>query len=111
MSKLLEIFQNYSKSYNDILECFEIKGCYDDGPIYDCISERWINLDGGNSINYLSSSGEEYGYEYTEQCGKSVEGYVLFYVEDNGDKFFVLYSEIMEYKDIDEYEKQIDIEI
>lgn len=109
MSKLLETFQNYSKSYNDILELYEIKGHYDDGPIYDCISERWIKLH--DTINYLDSSGEEYGYDEAKKCGESVDGYVLFYVEDNGANFFVLFSEVMECKSDDEYENQIGVEI
>ena len=75
--------------------------------IIDGLDKRFHVDDDG--ILWLDSSGVEYGYDSASKVG-SVDGISMFYIRDNGESFYELFSDSLELT-YDEYELEIDVEI
>lgn len=107
---IAEKFKNYISIYSEIMSMFDVKGHWE--QIEDHTEVRW-HLSGGDTeswINYLDENGTEYGYEYASECGNAVDGLRLFYVQDNGEKFFVMMSDSNLIEDYDEFCEQMGVE-
>lgn len=105
---LIRKINSYNNLHTEILKSFGVEG--DWYQIESQVSERWYSPEHYPEISYLDSSGVEYGYDCAHKMGES-EGYVLFFVQDNGDKFYAIFNKSMEYKDYDEFEEEFGVEI
>lgn len=92
----------------EILEAFEIDGWEN---IEDNTRVRWFKDEGSDEISFLDSEGVEYGFDYARDSGKEVDGCRLFYVKDNGDSFFAMFSSSNRHHDYDEYCDQMGVEV
>jgi len=68
-------------------------------------------VDEHGDIAWLDECGIEYGFDYASSVGDEVEGYRLFYIQDNGEKFYALFSSSLKCDDYEDYEKQMGVEI
>lgn len=57
--------------------------------IEDNLKAPWY-LENG-TLSYLSG-GDLYSYEYASEVGESVEGEVMYYIQENGDTFYTIVS-------------------
>lgn len=106
MSDLKKEVGEYFSSRDKIFEVFEEDGFE---GIDDLRDNRWT-ADEYGGFQYLNSSGEEYGFDSARQCGETVDGLNLFYVQDNGEAFYTLFSQSLKRTE-DEYEEEIGKEI
>ena len=88
---LEEKLEQLSKAKEEIFKFFDIDGHHhgDWLPIEDHLDAKWI-ITRGNEILYYEGDGE-YGYDYVTPSGEK-DGYRLFYVRDNGDKFWAVFK-------------------
>jgi hypothetical protein len=99
MSKLKKVIKGYFKGRDRIFKAFNHHGWEE---IDNQTKVRWGKR--YDSIGFLDKEDVEYGYEYAEQIGKAVDGIVLYYVQENGDKYYVLLS--VDNKMTDEYTEE-----
>jgi len=108
MEKLIEKLNKYYKLRDEILEAFGVDSWE---SIENHLACRWYSYDESNEISWLDESGTEYGFDYASQVGDEVDGCRLFYVQDNGEKFYALFSSSLRYEDYDDFEAQMGVEI
>jgi hypothetical protein len=87
MSELLKTIGLYYSSKAKIFELFGTDGYYD---IENKIGHPWYLGDG--SMQYLMDD-VEYGYEYAEQVGNTVDGLKLFAIQENGEKYYAIFND------------------
>ena len=107
MEKLIEKINKYGSLHSEILKAFGTSGWE---SIEDHVTKRWLKNKGGD-LKWLDESGTEYSYDNADIVGEEVEGYVMFYVRDNGDSFHAIFSKSLESENYEDYENEIGVEI
>lgn len=100
MSNLRDTLKSYRESKEIIFKLFETDGWE---AILDYTSNRWYDSD--SWVNYLDEDGVECDFDEAKQCGGVVDGHKLFWIRDNGQEFYVMFSTDNEFDDIDEWEE------
>ena len=98
MGKLREIVKEYFDGQNKIFKAFETSGWEE---INSHIGERWYQYEHGD-FRYISNN-DVYSFDTARQVGGVVDGLVLFYVQENGEKYYSLFE-----KDKEMTEKEAD---
>ncbi len=106
METIKDKLSEYISLHAQIIEAFEQDGWQ---SIEDNTRNRWYLHD--NEISFLDKEGVEYGYDSARDFEKEVDGCRLFYIEDNGDSFFAMFSLSNKYDDYDDYCNQMGIEV
>ena len=84
--KLEELIQQYEESYIRILDLFGTNG-WDYIEIYR--TDKWFHQ--YDAMVYIED-GDEYRFDSCKKIGEDVQGYALFYVQDNGNTFYAIFK-------------------
>jgi hypothetical protein len=106
METIKDKLSEYISLHAEIIEAFEQDGWE---SIEDNTRNRWF-FDGGE-ISFLDKEGVEYCYDSARDSEKEVDGCRLFYIQDNGETFFAMFSSSNRYEDYDEYCAQMGVEV
>ena len=99
MIKLKEAMENYFNGRDKIFTLFETSGWEE---IEDQTEVKWIDHDG--YISFFDEEGVEYSWESGNKVGPTVDGIGLYYVYENGNRYYVLLNENKKITE-DEYEE------
>lgn len=105
MSNLRKAMDHYFNGRNIIFETFKWDGWE---AIENQTDKRWF-YDGGG-LEFLDEEGTEYSYESADKCGETVDGIEMYYLQENGEKFYGLFTTDLKLGG-DEYEEEIGKEI
>lgn len=107
METIKDKLSELNSLHSEILEAFEQDGWE---TIEDNTRNRWYKEDDSSEISFLDKEGVEYGFDIATDSGKEVDGCRLFYIQDNGDTFFAMFSSSKKYDDYDEFCNQMGVE-
>ena len=96
---LVETIGKYYTSKAAIFTAFETDGYYE---IENHIGHDWHFS--GDYIRYYMDEAE-YSFDYANQIGEVTEGIYLYLVQDNGEKFYVLFDKECKLTDEEAEEK------
>lgn len=99
---VIELYKAHKDAKSELFAKFDTSGWE---AIEDHTECKW-HLDGGQSMVYVDKECE-YSYDSCRQVGGTVDGVNLYYVYDNGDKLYVLFSVENEIEDWDEFEENL----
>jgi len=100
-----ELLDKYNEAKTEIFTAFGHTDSWE--SITNEMDKRYMIVGEDNSVNYFDSEGEEYWYDYAASCCV-VDVYELFYCQDNGEKFYAIFSVEKRCEDWEEYENLID---
>jgi|TARA_R110000851_G_scaffold848_2_gene2863 hypothetical protein len=101
MGKLRDVVKGYFEGQEQIFEAFDTSGWEE---INSHIGEPWHRYESGD-FTYLDSQDEVYSFETATQVGEVVDGLVLFYVQENGEKYYSLFEKDKEMTEAEAEEK------
>jgi len=101
MSKLRKVVEGYFTAQQKIFEAFDTSGW---GEINSHIGERWHQYRHGD-FHYLDEQDVEYSFDTAGQVGGVVDGLVLFYVQENGEKYYSIFEKDKEMTEEEAEEK------
>lgn len=87
MSKLLDTIKLYEDSKAKIFAAFDTS---DFQEIDNLIGIKWY-LNEYDELSYLNDE-DEYLFESANQVGEAVDGLLLFYVQENGEQYYVIFD-------------------
>jgi len=85
MSVVKEVIEDFYAAKAQIFSIFDVDGYME---IVNNIEHPWrLHSD---EISYLKD--DVYSYEYANQVGNTVDGIQMFYVQENGEKYYALFD-------------------
>ena len=85
MSMVLEVIEDFYNAKAQIFSIFDVDGYME---IVNNIKHSWhLSSD---SITYVDE--DVYSYEYAKQVGRTCDGIQMFYVQENGEKYYALFD-------------------
>lgn len=88
MSNLRKVVKNYFNCQKEIFSAFNTSGWEE---INSHIGESWFKNE-YDEFNFLDEEGEVYSFESAKQVGDVVDGLILFYVQENGEKYYSIFE-------------------
>jgi hypothetical protein len=101
---ILELLKEQDRIHTAILAAFDGEGWE---QVLDHTENKWLAHSG--EIQWLKFEDDEYieySYDYARKIGEA-EGLAMFYIVDNGDKFYAIFSKENEVND-EQFENLID---
>ena len=98
------LIKNYDDAYNKIFEAFGEDGNGEWEPIIDNTDCKFYLSEHGD-ISYIEDECE-YGYDYVREVARS-DGFILLYVQDNGDKFYAIFDMRKQFSDYEEFDSAV----
>lgn len=86
MKKIKDLIDTYNSSKKEIFELFELERSY---AFEDYTKYEYFITKNDFYFIYLD---QEYSFDYYSKVNKEVEGYALFYIQDNGNKFYAIFD-------------------
>lgn len=104
MGKLREVVKGYFDGQEKIFDAFDTSSWLE---INSHIGEKWYKFESDDFRYLMGDDNEEYSFEYAKQVGGVVDGLVLFYVQENGEKYYSLFEKDKEMTE-EEAEENLD---